>query len=91
MSKITCPDCKRRIALATSGCPICGFHIESWWRRAGFREHAVWRRRIRRRWALATSALLMVTLTALAKPVSEHHAVADFADAGPVLMDDISP
>lgn len=77
MSKITCPECKKRIALATSGCPICGFHIEGWWRRVGQRKHLAWRQRMRRRWALATSALLMVTLTALAKPVSALHTLVD--------------
>ncbi|WP_414500048.1 MULTISPECIES: hypothetical protein [unclassified Zymobacter] len=77
MSKITCPDCKKRIEHATSGCPICGFHIEGWWHRVGQRRHMAWRQRVRRRWALATSALLMVTLTALAKPVNALHPLLD--------------
>lgn len=72
MSKIICPDCKKRIEHATSGCPVCGFHIESWWQHVGQRRHFAWRQRMRRRWAMAASALLMVTLTALAKPVDAY-------------------
>lgn len=88
MSKITCPDCKKRIEHATSGCPICGFHIEGWWHRVGQRKHFAWQQRVRRRWALATSALLMVTLTALAKPVNALHPLFDDSPVDVIVLQD---
>lgn len=72
MSKITCPDCHRRISHVCSGCPVCGFYVEGWWNAVGEREHARRRVALVRRGAYVCSVVLLVMVAAVALPVGAH-------------------
>lgn len=72
MSKITCPDCHRRISHVCSGCPVCGFYVEGWWNAVGAREHSRRRMALVRRGSYLCSALMLVMLAGLASPVGAH-------------------